>query len=113
MVMLLFPLMYYSSCSSFFLLVPSHIVPFVHPTPFKELFHAIVVGPVASMQSLPQTIFIVVLAATTIFLTLEYGSDHEEKPVPPMLGVAWAMFLLPSYHGRPPTATHALDFLPL
>ena len=81
-------------------------------TPFQELFHAIVGGPLASLQTLPQTIFIVVLAATTIFLTLKYELDHEEQPVPPMLGVAWAMFLLPSYHGRPPTATHGLDFLP-
>ena len=70
MVMCLFPLLYHSSSSSSFLVVPSHIVPFVQPTPFKELSHAIVVVPLACLQTLPQTIFIVVLATTTIFLTL-------------------------------------------
>ena len=84
----------------------------MQPTPFQELFHAIVFGPLTSLKTLPQTIFIVALAATTIFLTLEYESDYEEQPIPPMLGVAWAMFLLPSYHGRASTATHGLDFLP-
>ena len=83
----------------------------MQPTPFQELFHSIIVGPLASLKNPPQIIFIVVLSTTTIFLTLEYESDHEEQPIPPMLGVAWAMFLLPSYHGRPPTATHGLDFL--
>ena len=84
----------------------------MRPTPFQELFHAIVVGPLASLKTLPQTIFIVVLGATTIFSNLEYESYCEEKTVPLVLAVAWAMFLLPSYHGRPPTTKHGLDFLP-
>ena len=84
----------------------------MQPTPFQELFHAIVVGPLASLQTLRQTIFILVAADTTLFLTFEYESDYEEQPIPPILGVAWEMFLLPSYHGRSPTTTHGLDFIP-